>query len=461
MSRDTTPCTVGDRSRDDERAPAAVVNAVYRRMSMAAGELRLPVHPRYLGGDLALVERWLQAIGHVLAEGTRERWESGIREQLATAYADPEDGERPVLHFAFEPRPGSGQGLSAGSRYKLSLSPEEAAAPHEDDTGVLVRGQLEGHLFLPCAPALHEHAVALLRKLQTSLEGAADERRLGEWRERIALASEHEFAQAAEARLHVLYTNDAAGTLDIVVHPQSESIHSHYQGWLEEREGPLFGAHADAGVLDFARERIAPDAGPVLDVGAGTGRNALALAELGFDVHALDLVPGFVQRLQAGAVERGVAVRALTGDLLDEALELPSSGYAWIVASQVVSHLRKVEDVQRFLARAAAVLRPGGWLLCNGFLAEDDYCPDPAVRELSQMAWSFVMTRKELRRAIAELPLALTEDVSYLDYERAHLPASAWPPTPWFESWATGRNVLPTEAPPPFEMRWLTLRRTD
>jgi SAM-dependent methyltransferase len=52
--------------------------------------------------------------------------------------------------------------------------------------------------------------------------------------------------------------------------------------------------------------------GPVLDVGAGTGRTALALARAGHDVTALDNDPELLAELRRRA--RGLAVQAVLGD---------------------------------------------------------------------------------------------------------------------------------------------------
>jgi uncharacterized protein YndB with AHSA1/START domain len=51
-------------------------------------------------------------------------------------------------------------------------------------------------------------------------------------------------------------------------------------------------------------------------------------------------------------------------------------------------------------------------------------------------------------------------DESTHDFERAHLPAAAWPPTGWFEDWARGRDLyhLPGSTAP-HELRWLVYRK--
>ena len=70
------------------------------------------------------------------------------------------------------------------------------------------------------------------------------------------------------------------------------------------------------------------------------------------------------------------------------------------------------------------------------------------------------MTPGELKSLVARLGLELVSDESALEYERAHLPPEAWPPTSWFENWAKGHNLFDvTCGTAPIELRWLELRR--
>jgi len=70
---------------------------------------------------------------------------------------------------------------------------------------------------------------------------------------------------------------------------ESVTLGGAYDGWLSTREGPLFGTEPDARVWALSGEVVDPHAHPVLDVGAGTGRNALALARRGHPVDAVEM----------------------------------------------------------------------------------------------------------------------------------------------------------------------------
>ena len=61
--------------------------------------------------------------------------------------------------------------------------------------------------------------------------------------------------------------------------------------------------------------------GPVLDVGAGTGRVALDLARRGHEVIALDCDEGLLEAL--GPRAEGLPVRTLAADARDFALDAP------------------------------------------------------------------------------------------------------------------------------------------
>ncbi|MGN6189586.1 MAG: class I SAM-dependent methyltransferase [Conexibacter sp.] len=129
--------------------------------------------------------------------------------------------------------------------------------------------------------------------------------------------------------------------------------------------------------------------GPILDVGAGTGRVTLDLARAGYEVVALDLDPLLLAALRERAGE--LPVETALGDARDFALD---RAFALILAPmQTVQLLGGPAGRAAFLRRAAAHLRPGGLLACaladalEGFDAEHTEPPLPDV--LERDGWVF------------------------------------------------------------------------
>ncbi len=93
----------------------------------------------------------------------------------------------------------------------------------------------------------------------------------------------------------------------------------------------------------------------VLDVGAGTGRTALRLAQAGHNVTALDLEPDLLAVLEQRAAKLGVHVTTLAADAADFTLPEPVGLIA--VPMQTIQLL---ENRDAFFACARRALAPGG-----------------------------------------------------------------------------------------------------
>jgi SAM-dependent methyltransferase len=105
--------------------------------------------------------------------------------------------------------------------------------------------------------------------------------------------------------------------------------------------------------------RLAREAGgPVLDIGAGTGRVTLELARRGHAVTALDLDGELLARLRADAV--GLEVNTVTADACDFSLDATFA--LCIVPMQTIQLLGGRPARRAFLDCAARHLRPGAVL---------------------------------------------------------------------------------------------------
>ena len=185
---------------------------------------------------------------------------------------------------------------------------------------------------------------------------------------------------------------------------ESVTIGGAYDGWVATREGPLFGTEPDARVWALAGEAADPGAHPVLDVGAGTGRNALALARRGHPVDAVEMSPKFADIIRAEAERESLPVRVHGRRRLRDdgrcsprlSADHPGRGRTRLPDDgRAARHLRTRDRLPG----------PGGRLVFNAFLARPGYTPDGAALELGQQCNTMIFTRDELATAASELPL--------------------------------------------------------
>jgi SAM-dependent methyltransferase len=144
-------------------------------------------------------------------------------------------------------------------------------------------------------------------------------------------------------------------------------------------------------IADLAlwRELAGDAGGPVLDVGAGTGRVALDLARAGHDVTALDVDPDVLDELESRAAGAGVAVETVAADA--GAFELADRKFALIAVPMQTIQL--VADRDGFFTSARRALAPGG-LIALALAGETESfdepveLPPPDVTERD--GWRFV-----------------------------------------------------------------------
>lgn len=103
--------------------------------------------------------------------------------------------------------------------------------------------------------------------------------------------------------------------------------------------------------------------GRVLDVGCGTGEQALMAAARGFDATGIDAVPRAISLAQRKARDRGLTARFLVGD----ALRLADLGEQFdTVLDSGLFHVFDDVDRARFVASVGAVITSGGryYMIC-------------------------------------------------------------------------------------------------
>ena len=130
--------------------------------------------------------------------------------------------------------------------------------------------------------------------------------------------------------------------------------------------------------------------GSVLDVGCGTGENALYLAERGHDVWGIDFTPRAIEKARDKAAQRHLNVTFLVGD----ALQLGALGRDFdTVIDSGLFHTLSDEERPLFASSLADVLRRGStyFMLCFSELELGSYGPrrvtQAEIRETFTHGW--------------------------------------------------------------------------
>jgi SAM-dependent methyltransferase len=159
--------------------------------------------------------------------------------------------------------------------------------------------------------------------------------------------------------------------------------------------------------LGFWLRLVAERGGPVLDVGAGTGRVALALARTGVEVMALDADAELLGELARRS--DGLPLRTVLGDARDFSVD--ERFPLVVVPMQTVQLLGGAEGRVAFLRCAARHLAPGGLLamaIAEQFevfdVGEEEGWPLPDIQELQGVVYSSQPTavRRDGERYVLE-----------------------------------------------------------
>ncbi|MFB1295580.1 class I SAM-dependent methyltransferase [Mycobacterium sp. pW049] len=332
---------------------------------------------------------------------------------------------------------------------------------------LLRRGVSSGQITLPAVPAMLEEYVALCSKTFAALGRKFSTGEIDHLRSLLAKELDNAFAASNRSNIVISYDAPIGSVLNYHILPQATSLADTYDNWVATRKPPLFGTHPDARVSALASEINDPTTARVLDIGAGTGRNALALARGGHPVDAVELTPKFAEILRAESYKHLLTLQVIDRDIFDTLDDLQKD-YQLILLSEVTPDFRNVQQLRAVFELAAECLAPGGCLVFNVFMPRPGYMSDDAVnqlaqaaRELAQQVYSGIFTGEEIDIAAAGLPLRLQTNDSVYEYEKANLPAGVWPPTGWYAEWVSGQDIfdVPREQSP-VEMRWLVYQKT-
>ncbi|MCA9772294.1 MAG: class I SAM-dependent methyltransferase [Myxococcales bacterium] len=140
---------------------------------------------------------------------------------------------------------------------------------------------------------------------------------------------------------------------------------THYRDLLAEHYSWMFGDY-DAAVdrfrAMFADRGIVPKgSGRALDLGAGSGFQTIALAQLGFTVTAIDRSEALLAEL--GTHAAGMRIETALDDLLNLQAHAPEPVELIVCMGDVLTHLRSMHEVTDLVARAYDALEPEGRLV--------------------------------------------------------------------------------------------------
>lgn len=124
----------------------------------------------------------------------------------------------------------------------------------------------------------------------------------------------------------------------------------------------------------LSEQRISPCR--AIDLGCGTGTNALWLAQQGFDVTGVDLSPLAIQQAQERAQRLGLKVTLVAADLLDPVDFGPPFAFFF---DRGCYHVVRRVDVHRYLSTLERITHPGTLGLVLAGNAREPQSPGPPV----------------------------------------------------------------------------------
>ena len=115
----------------------------------------------------------------------------------------------------------------------------------------------------------------------------------------------------------------------------------------------------------WAAQNLLPK-GRALDIGSGMGKNALFLAEQGFDVEAVDISPVGINILKRASQKKGLTIHTRLGHMSDLGIK---GDFQLIICIFVIMHFSK-EKALALIADMQTHTLPGGM---NVFVLYNDY----------------------------------------------------------------------------------------
>jgi SAM-dependent methyltransferase len=140
------------------------------------------------------------------------------------------------------------------------------------------------------------------------------------------------------------------------------------------------------------------ESGRVLDLGTGPGTQAMALAELGFDVVASDISGTAVQKAEARAKGKGLTLCFVKDDILTTGLQGPFD----IIFDRGIFHIFPPGKRSLYVRNVLGLLKNGGYLFLKCFSDKEPSGEGP-----------YRLSEEDLRRSLTPAFQVLTLRPSY------------------------------------------------
>lgn len=153
------------------------------------------------------------------------------------------------------------------------------------------RSVVKGEITLPAVPSMIDEYVTMCAGLFAGVGRKFSDEELAHLRAVLQGQLAEAYAASQRSTIVISYNAPMGPTLHYQVRAQWRTVAQEYENWIATREPPLFGTEPDARVWALANEAADPTTHRVLEIGAGTGRNALALARRGHPVDVVEMTP--------------------------------------------------------------------------------------------------------------------------------------------------------------------------
>lgn len=145
-----------------------------------------------------------------------------------------------------------------------------------------------------------------------------------------------------------------------------ESLSQFYDKIYSSEKVVFSGGKPEEGVVKISK--FIPK-GKILDIGGGEGRNALYLAENGYEVEVIDLSQIGLEKLQKLAEEKGLKIKTHTGDITEGNIDGSKDG---MISSFMLHHLLK-NDALKLIQNMKEHTNEGGINFIAAFTENGDF----------------------------------------------------------------------------------------